>query len=348
VGLMLEITAGPLAGKKIEIAAESDLIIGRADGRAQFVVPDNYMSSAHFSVVFGRRGCRIRDLKSANGTFLNGVRIDEALIVNGDEIKTGNTAFLVRIVRDKDSSSSAGIGGVASSSPVAPPPEVRRSVQPTPDPPPHRTDRNPSDAPMILPDHRPEPLPAHPAQRPPRYNARPLESPPASVPRVPSPVTVPRQPASSAVPLHAGALHVGPWEFTYVPEGWEPIPEFGLQLVVGGEFPSNIVASEERLGAGVTLQQYVQAQTKMLRQYLKNPTIDAGTPQEIKGATETIVLEVRYATKDGGAVYFERIYAKSSDAVGVLAMTTLEQNLPHVLPVFQTILSGVYFSSSRH
>jgi predicted component of type VI protein secretion system len=347
VGLMLDITAGPLVGKKIEIAAESDLIIGRSDGRAQFVVPDNFMSGAHFSVVFGRRGCRIRDLKSANGTFLNGVRIDEALIVNGDEIRTGKTAFLVRIVRDKDSSSSAGMGGVASYSPLPPPTEVRRSVKPSPDQTPHRTDPNPADEPMILRERHPELLPVDPVQHPSFHHARPLESPPPPVARVQPPATAPRQPVSSVVPSHVGALNIGPWEFTYVPEGWEPIPEFGLQLVAESRFPSNIVASEERLGAGVTLQQYVQAQTKMLRQYLKDPTIDAATAQKIKGATETIVLEVRYATKDGGALYFQRIYAKNSEAAGVLAMTTLEDDLPKVLPVFQIILGGVSFSSSK-
>jgi hypothetical protein len=64
------------------------------------------MSGLHFAIEFGPKGCRILDLQSSNGTFLNGARVTEALLANGDEIRAGATAFVVRMVAD-DSAAAA-------------------------------------------------------------------------------------------------------------------------------------------------------------------------------------------------------------------------------------------------
>jgi hypothetical protein len=59
------------------------------------------MSGLHFAIEFGPKGCRLLDLESSNGTFLNGARVKEATLANGDEIRAGETIFLVRMVRDE-------------------------------------------------------------------------------------------------------------------------------------------------------------------------------------------------------------------------------------------------------
>src|SRR5262249_48235333 len=41
--------------------------------------------------------CRIRDLSSTNGTFLNGKRIVEATLRNLDEIRAGSSTFVLRV-----------------------------------------------------------------------------------------------------------------------------------------------------------------------------------------------------------------------------------------------------------
>ena len=58
------------------------------------------MSGVHFAVQCGPQGCRVMDRKSSNGTFLNGARIEEAILANGDEIRGGQTIFVVTIVAD--------------------------------------------------------------------------------------------------------------------------------------------------------------------------------------------------------------------------------------------------------
>jgi hypothetical protein len=126
-----------------------------------------------------------------------------------------------------------------------------------------------------------------------------------------------------------------------VPLGWEADPEFGFQLGRESEFPTSISASEENLGAGIGLAQFVQGQIKSLKDYLKNSTIEAAASQMIKGATETISFEVRYTTRDGQTVFLQKIYAKCGNTVGVLSLTTLDKDRPKVQPVFQNLVGSV-------
>ncbi len=106
MGLILEIKAGPFAGKKISLVTGQTVTFGRAAGRADFGLPhDTFMSGVHFAVECSVSGCRVQDRKSSNGTFLNGARIQDAMLANGDEITGGKTIFAVKIVADAKLSS---------------------------------------------------------------------------------------------------------------------------------------------------------------------------------------------------------------------------------------------------
>ncbi len=75
MGVLLEIKAGPFAGKKIAVVTGQTVTFGRAAGRAEFALPhDTFMSGVHFAVECGASGCRVQDRKSSNGTFLNGAK----------------------------------------------------------------------------------------------------------------------------------------------------------------------------------------------------------------------------------------------------------------------------------
>src|SRR5271168_3786901 len=90
-----------MAGQVIGLKTGETITFGWAAGRAQFALPhDTFMSGVHFAVECGPGGCRVQDRKSSNGTFLNGARIRDAMLANGDEIKGGGTIFAVKIVPD--------------------------------------------------------------------------------------------------------------------------------------------------------------------------------------------------------------------------------------------------------
>lgn len=164
MGLILEINAGVMAGKKVGVATGQTVTFGRAAGRADFaLLHDTFMSGVHFAVECRPGGCRVQDLKSSNGTFLNGARIQDAMLANGDEIKGGQTIFAVKIVADAKLASLLAPEEVAPSS--ASPPRPR-----APDP-----------VPLSTPEQQP---PAFEPALPPAPESRPLAADPAP-PQVP-------------------------------------------------------------------------------------------------------------------------------------------------------------------
>jgi len=93
----LEATAGPIAGRKIEIPAGATLRVGRTSKSDYAIREDSYLSGLHFAVECDGPQCRIRDLGSSNGTFVNGDRITECLARNGDSVAAGGSTFVVRM-----------------------------------------------------------------------------------------------------------------------------------------------------------------------------------------------------------------------------------------------------------
>ena len=69
-------------------------IIGR-DERADIVVDSRAVSLQHCSVAALPGGVRLQDLGSTNGTHVNGVRVTDTVLKNGDQLRVGDLTFLV-------------------------------------------------------------------------------------------------------------------------------------------------------------------------------------------------------------------------------------------------------------
>lgn len=96
--LVLEIISGPLTGKEVVAEANQVVRIGRT-AKADFPTQDSFMSGEHFAVEGDGRVWRMRDLKSRNGTQLNGQVVQTADLREGDRVHAGSTDFVVRIKR---------------------------------------------------------------------------------------------------------------------------------------------------------------------------------------------------------------------------------------------------------
>lgn len=91
----LKVISGPALGKKFSLESEVALL-GRKKG--DFVVAeDKEISSTHaeLHVAPGGDGLVIVDLKSHNGTEVNGKRVDRAALKHGDRVRVGKTEFLI-------------------------------------------------------------------------------------------------------------------------------------------------------------------------------------------------------------------------------------------------------------
>jgi predicted component of type VI protein secretion system len=73
-----------------------DMVIGRhSDADVRLALPD--ISRRHCRVVFADNRWKVFDLNSLNGLFVNGERVQQALLKDGDMIRIGSLMFAVEI-----------------------------------------------------------------------------------------------------------------------------------------------------------------------------------------------------------------------------------------------------------
>ena len=84
---MLVITKGPSVGEVFTIRPE-EIVLGR-DVNTDVFLNDMTVSREHATIVHRGDTVVIRDAGSLNGTYVNGVCVDEAELHNGDEIQIG-------------------------------------------------------------------------------------------------------------------------------------------------------------------------------------------------------------------------------------------------------------------
>jgi transcriptional regulator with GAF, ATPase, and Fis domain len=91
--LRLVALSGPLAGVMLPLAGE-EVTIGR-DPASGVSLADRSLSRAHCALRLGEDGWTVRDLGSANGTFVNGLQVEQQLLREGDQITAGESVFLL-------------------------------------------------------------------------------------------------------------------------------------------------------------------------------------------------------------------------------------------------------------
>jgi class 3 adenylate cyclase len=109
----VHVTAGPARGRSFLFEKPGHLIFGRAPDAHICVPDDQYVSRRHFELLITPPTCRLRDLNSANGVFINGVHyggqpslqpdssaprhIKEVTLDDGDEIVVRETRISISI-----------------------------------------------------------------------------------------------------------------------------------------------------------------------------------------------------------------------------------------------------------
>ena len=68
--------------------------IGRSPG-AEFMVDANLVSRVHCRLTAGATELQVTDLESTNGTFVNGKRVSEATLKEGDRLGVGRVELVV-------------------------------------------------------------------------------------------------------------------------------------------------------------------------------------------------------------------------------------------------------------
>lgn len=83
-----------------QIEVPEFLSLGRGADN-QIILIDEFTSERHARVERKTNGFLLRDLRSRNGTYLNGARIVEALLADGDRIRVGETVLIFSTAREQ-------------------------------------------------------------------------------------------------------------------------------------------------------------------------------------------------------------------------------------------------------
>jgi len=95
--------SGSFKGKTVELPADRRVVLGRSKA-ADIRIPDRNMSRQQCAIWQGSSGYMVEDLESTNGTYLNGTRVKNAVLKDGDRLKFGDTEIEFRARERSDDS----------------------------------------------------------------------------------------------------------------------------------------------------------------------------------------------------------------------------------------------------
>lgn len=90
----LELVRGPQAPRTLALGPD-ETVVGRSH-QANICIESSLLSRRHISIKKAGPEFRLNDLDSANGVFLNGVRVHSAGLHEGDTIQIGDVVFVFR------------------------------------------------------------------------------------------------------------------------------------------------------------------------------------------------------------------------------------------------------------
>ena len=103
MSITLNVIDGPYKGRSFTFTQHDTFLVGRSI-RTHFPLPskDLRVSRFHFLIEVNPPLCRLVDMNSHNGTYVNGNRVQSANLSAGDTIRAGHTTFRVSFSEEKE------------------------------------------------------------------------------------------------------------------------------------------------------------------------------------------------------------------------------------------------------
>ncbi len=94
----LAIKSGNSDGVRMAVSPGQAVVVGRGRRANLVIADDRFISSRHFLVKCENDCCKLTDLCSTNGTWVNEKKVTESSLMDGDEIVAGRTKVGVSVV----------------------------------------------------------------------------------------------------------------------------------------------------------------------------------------------------------------------------------------------------------
>lgn len=149
-------------------------------------------------------------------------------------------------------------------------------------------------------------------------------------------------------PVDSGSLlgRVGRWGVSFVPDGWERAPGFGIHRLEGSRQAANIRLSEDTLPAGNALAPYLVAQKTLIERMFANPTIAGPTVIAFPGADEAALLFLKHCEVEGSPTIIQaQTYVRRERWIGIVTLTAAGENLPRFKDIYQSFVAHLRICS---
>jgi eukaryotic-like serine/threonine-protein kinase len=98
----LKVISGPYKGRIFSFTQHDSFLIGRSPEAHLCLPDDRFFSRNHCLLEINPPHSFLRDLGSTNGTFVNGQRVRDAFLKNGDRLQGGETVLVVEVTASDD------------------------------------------------------------------------------------------------------------------------------------------------------------------------------------------------------------------------------------------------------
>ena len=93
----IQVRSGPQEGRRYAVSTGQRLRFGRTEQADISFPEDDQMSSIHFQIAVDRAACRLTDLQSTNGSFVNDEQVESCVLRHHDVIRAGDTNFVTHL-----------------------------------------------------------------------------------------------------------------------------------------------------------------------------------------------------------------------------------------------------------
>jgi hypothetical protein len=130
---------------------------------------------------------------------------------------------------------------------------------------------------------------------------------------------------------------------TVLPQGWAVIYGFGIRQA----FPAsqmilaNVSLGQDDIASAEDFPAYVDSQVKMIQETLNVPKIAGPQPTAFPGADEACLLLVRHTPPGIEAVIHVQTYVRMGTWVGIITLTSSEDQLRTVRPYSDQFTQGL-------